>query len=255
MLIVEEFETGSWPVQSQYADALAAIVDTHSVQLLPVYRANDKFVLPEHVPDAIKGALVEIHFTVKHYTISKGSRHDVFSGIMEQIIIIQTAPPSIPNPYRQKLTKGPYKITPTDIHADQIRAVAAFVPSVNPYPVAASLSSNAAMSPSLEPTAIIDKKIVEPANVEGSTSSSSKLTEPNENAAEKSSTLTNSGSVTACTSSNTGSPLDDNNTENGKSAITSNESNLPLSKRENKRKQDNNISDNGDRIKRRARKD
>jgi hypothetical protein len=83
---------------------------------LPVYK-GDSYIDPARVNAAIKGALVEVHFCLRHYRIKEkgGNRTiDSFSGLLQQIIILKDGVPKTDSGYykRKNLLDGPYRPKP-----------------------------------------------------------------------------------------------------------------------------------------------
>jgi hypothetical protein len=103
--------TSNWPVPDNMKDQLKLLMPTHMAQPLPVYD-KDAYVEPSSVNNAIRNALVEVHFTLKHHHIQRkdGSKAlDSFSGRIEQIIILKPGVPLTMSGYKRKnLLDGPY---------------------------------------------------------------------------------------------------------------------------------------------------
>ncbi|RDB26278.1 hypothetical protein Hypma_006701 [Hypsizygus marmoreus] len=111
---VEEFnvddETGNWPIPDDAREKFDIIKLTHRVVPLPIYDTDRSFVDSTHANAKLRDALVEVHFTVKHYSIRKSPAFDSFSGIVQQVSIIKPAGLQKPNPYRVNLRNGPVNI-------------------------------------------------------------------------------------------------------------------------------------------------
>jgi hypothetical protein len=88
---------------------------THKAQPLPVYK-NDTYIEPPAVNAALKGALVEVHFSIQHYCIinqDADKTSDSFSGQVQQIIILEDGTPKSDNAYKWKnLLDGPFRPKP-----------------------------------------------------------------------------------------------------------------------------------------------
>lgn len=105
-------ETENWPVPVELQDAFDAIKYTYRVNPLPVYR-NDVFVEPLLVNKALKNALVEVHFNIRHFKIEE---HDSFTAVPLQVIILKDGPPEASSPYKRKnMRDGP--VRPKDFTA------------------------------------------------------------------------------------------------------------------------------------------
>jgi hypothetical protein len=97
------------------ADDLHTLMGTHEVQPLPVYKDNS-YIEPSAVNNALKGALVEVHFCIQHYRIKNkdaDKMSDSFSGQVQQIIILKDGIPKSDNVYKRKnLLDGPFRPKP-----------------------------------------------------------------------------------------------------------------------------------------------
>jgi hypothetical protein len=91
---VMDEETRAWPVPPYCQDKFNEIKCSHCVQPLLVYY-EEKFVKPDQMSNILVGSLAEIHFTIKHYTISKASMaaFDSFTGNVEEIRVLKVAAP------------------------------------------------------------------------------------------------------------------------------------------------------------------
>lgn len=138
-------ETDGWPVPVELQDAFDAIKYTYKVNPLPVYR-NDVFVEPLLVNKALKGALVEVHFNIRHFKIEE---HDSFTAIPLQVIILKDGPPETNSPYKRKnLRDGP--VRPKEFSSSTNASTPALVhgtPTMAPA-VAANSARNASPSAS-----------------------------------------------------------------------------------------------------------
>lgn len=95
-----------WPLPSTLRAFLDDIKSEYHVRLLCVYK-GEKEVSPEQTNDILKGALVEIHFKLRHFQIWKPP-YNSYNGTMEQVIILQPgAPDSISAFKREDNSEGP----------------------------------------------------------------------------------------------------------------------------------------------------
>ncbi|RDB21350.1 hypothetical protein Hypma_011907 [Hypsizygus marmoreus] len=194
-------DTGTWPIPKTHQEAFDDIKRTHQVLPLMVYDMSGKYVLPEEVTSKISGALVEVHFRIKHYFINKTQSFNSFTGSIEQIAVLRQAIPKNPSPYRSRNKTGPYRPSSTPSRAELKRAADTFLPAppddmitksaalpVASSPAASLFDTAGSSSSSIQHAAI---SIVDPAG----SSSSSIQQGPNAN------TATTSGHGTASPSS------------------------------------------------------
>lgn len=136
--------TFNWPVPNEMATDLREIMSTHCAQPLPVYK-NDKYIEPTAVKAAINGALVEVHFTVRHFRIWRKATNeepatniDSFTGDIQQIIILNDAVPRMVTGYKRKnLADGPFRPKSfSDTHT-----TSSPTPSTSNLPASTSISS------------------------------------------------------------------------------------------------------------------
>lgn len=105
-------ETEHWPVTADLQKELDALKYDFCAVPLRVY-VNDRFVEPLDVNNTIRGALVEVHFELRHYFIAAES-YDSFNVTIEQILVLQpgAAPPD--TPYKRKNVRdGPIRLKPS----------------------------------------------------------------------------------------------------------------------------------------------
>ena len=95
--------TANWPVPDDMSEDLHAFMATHHVKPLAVYN-EDKYVEPLAVNASLKYALVEVHFTLKHFCIRKRDAKplDSFTGHIEQVIILKPGEARTSRPYKRK---------------------------------------------------------------------------------------------------------------------------------------------------------
>jgi hypothetical protein len=112
--------TANWPVPDDMKEDLEAIMGSHKVQPLPVYK-DDKYVTPTEVNATLPNALVEVHFRLRHYKIfRKGAEKciDSFSGLIEQIVVLKPGSPRPLTGYKRKnLLDGPFRPKPYVAHS------------------------------------------------------------------------------------------------------------------------------------------
>ena len=104
-------ETSDWPVAEEHRQLLDAIKSSYDVNPLPVYK-SDTFVEPNAVNSALKNALVEVHFNIRHYRIGD---FDSFTAVPLQLIILKDGGQSSSSPYKRKnIREGPMRPKPFD---------------------------------------------------------------------------------------------------------------------------------------------
>lgn len=109
----------NWPVPSDMTDNLHNLMYTHCAQPLPVYK-NNEYVVPVNDNAALCDALVEVHFKIQHYHISRkqtdsqsANNLDSFNGHVKQIIVLKSAIPHPKSAYKRKnITEGPFRPKP-----------------------------------------------------------------------------------------------------------------------------------------------
>jgi hypothetical protein len=82
-------ETCSWPVPVEHHLKFDSITCSNHIHLLPVF-FKDKFVEPIQAYAHLVNALVEVHFSLKHYSLdnkSGGGKFDCFMATVEDVII------------------------------------------------------------------------------------------------------------------------------------------------------------------------
>jgi hypothetical protein len=97
-------------------DEMLNLMATHVVQPLRVYK-DDKYIEPSDVNNVLKGSLVEIHFSLKHYRIfrrDEGTKaFDSFNATIEQILVLKPGELRETSYYKRKnLLDGPYRPKP-----------------------------------------------------------------------------------------------------------------------------------------------
>ncbi|THH11173.1 hypothetical protein EW146_g8136 [Bondarzewia mesenterica] len=103
-----EFEIRRWPVSSIAARAeLPAIVNTHCVIPIPVYDMYRTLVSPNLYQSHLVGALVEVHFTITHWSIgpkcdqSSGGAADTYMADVVSIRVIAPPKPQVRMPRKR----------------------------------------------------------------------------------------------------------------------------------------------------------
>jgi hypothetical protein len=105
-------ETENWPLSSNLREELDRIKYEYRALPLPVYIGNN-FVEPRNVNEAIRGALVELHFEL-HHSDNFMRRQDFFSASIEQIMILQPGQPRRTSPYKRRDPRdGPIRLSPS----------------------------------------------------------------------------------------------------------------------------------------------
>ena len=107
-----DHETEHWPVSADLRKELDDVKYEFRAVPLRVY-VGDRFVEPIEVNDTIRGALVEVHYELRHFFIATDS-YDSFNATIEQILVLQPgeAPPD--TPYKRKNVRdGPIRLNPT----------------------------------------------------------------------------------------------------------------------------------------------
>jgi hypothetical protein len=105
--VLADVETINWPVPSQHRSKLDAIKDEYRVIPLPIYGPDRHFIESPHANSALREALVEVHFQIKHYAIKKTPPYDTFSAIALQVLLLKKGVPKTVNPYHQSMRAGP----------------------------------------------------------------------------------------------------------------------------------------------------
>src|ERR1700730_4928106 len=79
-------ETAGWPIPDDAESDFIALKETHWAQPLAVYH-NEKFIEPHDVHASLVNAIVEVHFSFKHYHITQDKdTFDSFTGNVEQVL-------------------------------------------------------------------------------------------------------------------------------------------------------------------------
>jgi hypothetical protein len=136
--------SANWPRPEDMNKSFRKLISTHAVQPLPVYK-DGIYVELQHVNAALKNALVEVHFSLRHYQIKdKNSDHfmDSFAATVQQIIVLKEGVPKKPNVYKRKnLLDGPVQPKPS----------AGITPAPTKLSTMGQKTANAMAGPSLTP--------------------------------------------------------------------------------------------------------
>ncbi|KAJ3557086.1 hypothetical protein NM688_g1662 [Phlebia brevispora] len=90
-----QFTIAHWPVNPKHAQAVEQfheIIGTHIVNFLPAFDRNGVLIEPAEYENALRGALVSVHFTISHWTITRRSGsegNDTFTLDIQDISVIQ----------------------------------------------------------------------------------------------------------------------------------------------------------------------
>ncbi|KAJ3559711.1 hypothetical protein NP233_g11196 [Leucocoprinus birnbaumii] len=106
-----DYDTSSWPVPSEHRESLDAISNTHRVLPIAIYDEDNEYINIEDAEERLTDTLVEVAFSLQHYTMSKDTNfaHDSFTGKIEQIVIIRPPGPPLASPFRGFNRKGPWR--------------------------------------------------------------------------------------------------------------------------------------------------
>lgn len=104
-------DSETWPVPNEVAEDYRKLKRVYRVVPLAIYDDHDHFVETLQADQALKNALVEIHFSIIHYKIgAPGDAHESFTAEPKQIIILKTAPVTTPTAYKRKnIRSGPVR--------------------------------------------------------------------------------------------------------------------------------------------------
>jgi hypothetical protein len=151
--------TANWPIPDDMKKEFESLSITHQVQPLAAFK-NDLYIEPNDVNSAMKNALVEVHFCLRHYRIkdkANGRLVDSFVGIVQQIVILKDGVPKPPNAYKRKnVLEGPYKPKPfrplvlSNNESNHSSSSFSFKESSSTNPPVASTSSEASTSKSAD---------------------------------------------------------------------------------------------------------
>ncbi|KAN0130933.1 hypothetical protein V8E53_011311 [Lactarius tabidus] len=105
--------TEQWPVPLELRDTMDKIRHTHRAVPLRVF-LNEKLIDVDHVMDVLVGALIEMHFELRHYAIQGSTPPlDSFNANIEQIMVLQPGEARPPTAYKQSTEDdGPIRRNP-----------------------------------------------------------------------------------------------------------------------------------------------
>ena len=100
---------------------LDAIKREYEAMPLPVY-INDWFVKPSDVYKAVRGAIVEVQFELRHFRIQK-KKVDSYNAKVLQVFILKPGVPRPPSAFKRwNVEDGPMKKRSKVIHVDEAKA-------------------------------------------------------------------------------------------------------------------------------------
>lgn len=104
--------TERWPVPEHLCSTMETVKHTHRAIPLRVY-TKKKLISIEHVPEVLSGALIELHFELRHFEIAAKKLH-LFNGTIEQIMVLQPGQSRPATIYkRHTAEEGPIRMNPT----------------------------------------------------------------------------------------------------------------------------------------------
>ena len=110
--------TAQWPVKPSLRDALDQIKYNFEACPLAVY-VNDRFIQPLDVQAILTGALVEVQFELRHFSIAK-KKEDSYNATIKQVLILQPGVERPSNAFkRRNLLDGPVRLNPTVVSAKE----------------------------------------------------------------------------------------------------------------------------------------
>ncbi|KAK0429876.1 hypothetical protein EV421DRAFT_1666044, partial [Armillaria borealis] len=91
-----------WQVDPEDQEALNALKTSYRVTPLRVFDIDDNPVRAENMASLLKGALAEVHFSIRHWNIQRKGQvpQQSFSCSINQICVLKRAPPPPPSPYK-----------------------------------------------------------------------------------------------------------------------------------------------------------
>jgi hypothetical protein len=133
----DEDWTNEYPIAIKYKDLFDDIASRWRVTPLHAFHPNGKFVNILEQEAALRGALVVVHFKLKHYAIknkrTNGVGGNTFSAVATEVQILERPAEPQSTPYKSLLLKGPTSLPQSPSKKkDQARAVQAFHPGTHP---------------------------------------------------------------------------------------------------------------------------
>ncbi|KAN0137727.1 hypothetical protein V8E53_004483 [Lactarius tabidus] len=132
--------TEEWPVPFKFRATMDDIKHTHRAIPLRVFR-DEKLVNVNDIMDVLAGALIEMHFEIRHYAI-KGSDPplDSFNASIQQIMVLQPGEARPPTAYKRSTDDdGPIRMNPTLAALQHESVSAQEVPASSPASSPASV--------------------------------------------------------------------------------------------------------------------
>ncbi|KAI6027708.1 hypothetical protein PISMIDRAFT_13336 [Pisolithus microcarpus 441] len=80
-----------WPLMREQSHAeLLALKKSHCLRPMPAYDINNDLLDPSMYCHCLQGAIIEVHFTLSHWSIAS-TKHDIFSSLIKLICILVPA--------------------------------------------------------------------------------------------------------------------------------------------------------------------
>ena len=124
--IPEQYTIAGWHVQTDEArEALKEMQHTHHVHHLKAYDMHGKLLWPCHYHKYLQDALVQVHFTLKHWSISGKNKTPCDTYAADIFLMCVLVPPATSGPVTPKKHKflQTDPLTP-DISAKKFKAFA-----------------------------------------------------------------------------------------------------------------------------------
>ncbi|KAF8137241.1 hypothetical protein EV363DRAFT_1157289, partial [Boletus edulis] len=96
----QEFAMETWPVSARCVDSLKELFDTHDICPVPAFDSSGKLIPPSQYEARLKGATVEVHFTLAHHFIKKIKRH-VYSTQLRKLEVLRGPDPLPSSPFKR----------------------------------------------------------------------------------------------------------------------------------------------------------
>ena len=110
--------TEHWPVKASLRADLNKIKFDFEASPLPVY-VEEHLVHPNDVQEMLRGALVEVHFELRHFYIQKDNR-DSFNATVQQVVVLQPGVARPTTAYKgRNLLEGPIPLNPSPVEAQE----------------------------------------------------------------------------------------------------------------------------------------
>lgn len=113
-------------VSAEHYDAMEEYNLTHCVCPIPLYDTNKSRIPPGRVQRKLDGALVEVHFQIKHFYL-KSQLVNSFTGLIQRIEILRSAPPIKPKSHRSKPSKRALRVKVGPSRHEQLVAANTFL--------------------------------------------------------------------------------------------------------------------------------